>query len=127
MATSIVPAMILRPDPRYMTISAARHKNSNEDDAFTCQFPLLNIELSYADSFNRLKSMLEARLRVSLKDMFVVWCLVESGQLTVLNDFDSLRVAILDHQNAGKHNIHLYVVNKFGKIRTKTKSGSSHD
>ena len=66
-----------------------------------------------------LKKIIEMRLNVSLADMSIVWCLVGSGQLAVLNDIQSLRAVILDHQTAGKHAIQLYVVKKFGKLKTK--------
>ncbi|KAG9595327.1 hypothetical protein KCU77_g5023, partial [Aureobasidium melanogenum] len=109
-----------RPAFKDMIVSIARHKTCIEDTALTYQFPLSILENWTMDggspreptpsAFPQFNSIIENSLRVARVNMSVVWCLSESGQLAIINDINSLRAAIMDHQNAGKSTIQLYVV-----------------
>ncbi|KAG9750163.1 hypothetical protein KCU73_g6647, partial [Aureobasidium melanogenum] len=113
------PCKTSRPASRDMIVSIARHKTSFEDSTFTCQLPLGVLHKGVWEGTDYLEvpalfqfySIIEHRLSTSRTDMSVVWCLTESGQLAVINDIDSLRAAVKDHQNAGKGTIQLYLVN----------------
>jgi hypothetical protein len=86
MATGIAPRMLMRPQLRDMIVSASRPKNSIDDDAFTCQMLLADVDFQachYRDlpctpatykevAFANLVPMLEAGLCVSLTDMSIV-------------------------------------------------------
>jgi hypothetical protein len=129
MATGDTPNTVSRPKYDDMIVSVTRHKKSNEDNTFTCQFPLSSLkdeddnpdgsldEYLVWNAFSKLKTTLKSRLENPLTDMSIVWCLVESGQLAVLNNREALCAAIMDFRNAGKHAVQLYVVKKFGKIK----------
>ena len=113
--------MVSRPELDDMIVSATRHRKSIEDSDFTSQFRLRKI--FYAgfmslESVQKLNAVLEDRLHISLTDnsMSIVWCLVESGQVAVVNDYESLCAVVKDHQNASKHAIQLYIVNNSGKV-----------
>ncbi|CAD0083787.1 unnamed protein product [Aureobasidium vineae] len=110
-----------------MTISISRHENYFEDTTFTYQFPLsaLNTQDIRAHTLNQwlgqsafdmLSSYIEGSLHIPLTDMSIVWCLSESGQLAVINDRCGLIAAIMNHQNAGRSTVHLYVVKNYGEI-----------
>lgn len=130
------PGKVSRPKVQNMLIFASRHKTSTEDNDFTYQFPLLSIGLQSDINGNPydplrknvladLSSMLEAHLCVSLTEMSIVWCQVDSGQVAVVKDSGTLCAAVMDHQNAGKHTIQLYVVKKFGKPKAEGEYNSS--
>ncbi|KAH0294009.1 hypothetical protein M436DRAFT_63851 [Aureobasidium namibiae CBS 147.97] len=120
MASGPVPGMVLQPRVNMMIISVARHKISIEDNVSTCQLPLESINHDpsrpsislYAwlkpEALENLKTMIEARLRISLAHMSIVWYMIESGQLATVNDRESLCAAIMDHINFRRHTVQLH-------------------
>jgi hypothetical protein len=119
--------MVSRPSFEDMIVSVTRHRKSDKDDAFTCQFPLEILkdddEDSYSASdylkggaFKELKSKLEDRLKIPLTDMSIMWCLAQFTQLAMVNDRHSLCAAVMNHQYAGESVIELYVVKNSGKV-----------
>jgi hypothetical protein len=118
-----------------MIVSVTRRRNSPQDNTCTCQFPLSHLGNSSTSSGSpsawlksasgdALRSMIISRLGVSLTDMSVVWRLSESGQMGTINDRESMCAAILDHQNAGKYMIQLYVAKASGMAHIQTKHDS---
>lgn len=136
MASGPAPGMVLQPRVDMMIISVARHKNSIEDNVSTCQLPLVSINYQpnpsislYAwlksEALETLKTMIEARLRISLAHMSIVWYMIESGQLATVNDRESLCAAIMDHINFRRYTIQLYVIDNFGEIPGRLEKRSS--
>lgn len=117
-----------RPAFKDMIVSISRHKVSFEDTTFTYQFPLSCLGRSNSDppptvfhylsldAYTRLDSIIDENLRVSRTDMSLVWCLTESDQVAIIKDFRTLGTAVLDHQNAGKGMVQLYLVKSYGKM-----------
>jgi hypothetical protein len=121
---------VSRPSFDEMIISVTRHRKSDEDDAFTYQFPVEvlkdddedsdpSCDYLEEDAFKDLKTKLEHRLKISLTGMSTMWCLAQSTQLAIVNDRDSLCAAIMNHQYAGEDVVELRVVKNSGKIRRK--------
>lgn len=136
MASGPVLDRVLIPRVDMMIVSVARHKNSIEDKVSTCQLPLASINYQpnpsislYAwlklEALETLKMMIEARLRISLAHMSIVWYMIESGQLATVSDRESLCAAIMDHINFHRYTIQLYVIDNFGKIAGKLGKRSS--
>lgn len=131
MTTGGTPGTVSHSRLNDMIVSVTRHKNSPEDNAFTCQFRLTSISTTNlmsctvdAESVGKLRSMLEDRLCVSLTDMSIVWRLFETRQVAVITDLESLATAIVDHSSAGKYTIQLYVVKNSSKVEPTTKARS---
>ena len=136
MASGPAPGMVLQPRVDMMIVSVARHKNSIEDNVSICQLPLVSINYQpnpsislYAwlksEALQTLRTMIEARLRISLAHMSIVWYMIESGQLATVIDRESLCAAIMDHINFRRYTIQLYVVDNFGEIAGKLEKRSS--
>jgi hypothetical protein len=128
---------VSRPEFDDMIVSVTRHRKSGEDDTFTTQFPLeilkdkgdnsYDSSSEYLDegAFQTLKSRLEDRLKISLTGMSIMWCLIKSDKLAMVNDRDSLCAAVMDHQLADKNVVELYVVKNSGKTRRRLDHVSS--
>jgi hypothetical protein len=113
-----------RPQLEHMIVSVNRQKQFSGDMQWTTQFPLENlrssndIAISIGNlSFSRLLGEISENLlnQVQEQGLSVVWVMSSIDQLGVVSDNGSLRAAVLDHQNAGKHTIQLYVVREKGK------------
>jgi hypothetical protein len=114
-----------RPELEHMIVSVNRQKLSSDDMQWTTQFPLENLRSSNDKvfsisklSFSRLLGEIWDNLRREVQEegLSVVWVMSAIDQLGVVRDDGSLRAAILDHQNAGKHTIQLYVIREKGKL-----------
>ncbi|KAI4856132.1 hypothetical protein E4T45_02414 [Aureobasidium sp. EXF-8846] len=108
-----------RPELEHMIVSVNRQKLSSDDMQWTTQFPLENLRSSNDKissisklSFSRLLGEISDNLRSEVQDegLSIVWVVSNIEQLRVVRDDGSLRAVILDHQNAGKHTVQLYVV-----------------
>jgi hypothetical protein len=114
-----------RPELEHMIVSVNRQKLSSDDMQWTTQFPLENL-LSLNDrsfsisklSFSRLLGEISDNLRSEVQEegLSIVWIMSNIEQLGVVRDDGSLRAVILDHQNAGKHTVQLYVVREKGEL-----------
>ncbi|KAI4758809.1 hypothetical protein E4T52_08984 [Aureobasidium sp. EXF-3400] len=109
----------VRPQLEHMIVSVNRQKQFSSDMQWTTQFPLENlrssndIAISISDlSFSRLLGEISENLlnQVQEQGLSVVWVMSVIDQLGVVSDNGSLKAAVLDHQNAAKHTIQLYVV-----------------
>jgi hypothetical protein len=136
MVVGHTPRVVSRPEPHEMIVSVRRSKHSINDNTYTCQFPLsyvgskVNSSSSLStwlkeNALNELKFMLISRLCILPTGMSIVWPMTETRTLGTVNNRASLCAAIMDHQNAGKHTIELYVVKNSGKAGTKIESRGS--
>jgi hypothetical protein len=114
-----------RPELEHMIVAVNRQKLSSDDMQWTTQFPLENLRSSNDKSlsisklsFSRLLGEISDNLRseVNEEGLSVVWVLSNIDQLGVVRDDGSLRAVVLDHQNAGKHTVQLYVVREKGQL-----------
>ena len=114
----------VRPQLEHMIVSVNRQKQFSSDMQWTTQFPLENlrssndIAISISNlSFSRLLGEISENLlsQVQEQGLSVVWVMSVIDQLGVVSDNGSLKAAVLDHQNAGKHTIQLCVVRETGK------------
>jgi hypothetical protein len=114
-----------RPELEHMIVSVNRQKLSSDDMQWTTQFPLENLRSSNDKvisisklSFSRLLGEISDNLRSEVQEegLSIVWVMSAIEQLGVVRDDGSLRAAVLDHQNTGKHTIQLYVIREKGKL-----------
>lgn len=125
MATGDTPGFI---KPGDMIVSVTRRRNLLSDHAFTCQFPLSDLTFTNSNSsgsvvkwlrqaaFTDLGPMLGVRLDVSPAKKSIAGRL-ESDQLAIVNDRNSLYALIMNHQFNDKHVIQLYVVENCSKAK----------
>jgi hypothetical protein len=114
-----------RPELEFMIVSVNRQKLSSDDMQWTTQFPLENLRSSNDKvisisklSFSRLLGEISDNIRSEVQEegLSIVWVMSAIEQLGVVRDDGSLRAAVLDHQNTGKHTIQLYVIREKGKL-----------
>ncbi|KAG9512609.1 hypothetical protein KCV07_g9328, partial [Aureobasidium melanogenum] len=119
------PLITVRPREEEMIVSYTRHRRSTNDVTYTSQFPLVariksvtpgnvvgGIQLVPAEQrfLEGLKYMLRDVLEIDGDDYSVVWRMSETGQIAFVNFMHSFDVAVLDHKNANKKIIQLFVV-----------------
>lgn len=96
-----------------MIVSITRHRRAADDATYTYQFPLFAWKQARGDTiYNSLVTAVQNRLGLSLNkgDSSIVWRMNESGQIAFVRSPSSLHAAILDHKNAGKKTVRLFIV-----------------
>ncbi|KAG9687182.1 hypothetical protein KCU95_g5595, partial [Aureobasidium melanogenum] len=111
-ASTTTSALTEKPSEDEMIVSYTRHRRSAADVTYTYQFPLAQV--TPADT----KEIFLMRLRYLLSDSLdtfgsthsVVWRMSETNQIAFVRSQSSFEAAVLDHKNANKKIIQLFVV-----------------
>ncbi|KAG9577945.1 hypothetical protein KCU77_g13666, partial [Aureobasidium melanogenum] len=109
--TTCAPAE--KPNDDDMIISITRHRHSDTDVTYTYQLPLSSLEakrISDQAILNDFKAILRNRLNTDKDDHSIVWRVSETNQIAFVNSKNSFNAAVLDHKNANKKIIQLFVV-----------------
>lgn len=115
------------PSEDNMIVSYTRHRRSANDATYTYQFPLARV--TPADTkeifLMRLKYMLADCLDTLGIGYSVVWRMSETGQIAFVRCQSSFEAAVLDHKNANKKVIQLFVVKNDSKFMLSAHHGLS--
>ncbi|THW21657.1 hypothetical protein D6D02_00248 [Aureobasidium pullulans] len=96
-----------------MIISITRHRRALNDATYTYQIPLsVQKKFSAKGMYEDLLSVVRVRLELSLdkEDSSIIWRMEDSGQIAFVRSPNSLLAALLDHKNAGKKVVQLFIV-----------------
>ncbi|THW48593.1 hypothetical protein D6C76_08209 [Aureobasidium pullulans] len=96
-----------------MIVSITRHRRALNDATYTYQIPLSAWrKFSAEDMYEDLLSIVRVRLELSLdkEDSSIIWRMEDSGQIAFVRSRNSLLAAFLDHKNAGKKVVQLFIV-----------------
>lgn len=116
--TVSISALTEKPSEDDMILSITRHRHSDTDVTYTYQFPLSSLEskrISDQAILSGLKAILCARLNTDKDDHSIVWRMSETNQIAFVNSKNSFTAAVLDHMNANKKTIQLFVVRNDSK------------
>ncbi|KAG9520373.1 hypothetical protein KCU93_g7729, partial [Aureobasidium melanogenum] len=111
--TTSASQLVEKPSEDDMIISYTRHRRSTTDVTYTYQLPLSWFEdVRYSDQaiLSGLKAILRARLDIDKDDHSIVWRMSETNQIAFVNSKNSFNAAVLNHKNANKKTIQLFVV-----------------
>ncbi|KAK5999922.1 hypothetical protein QM012_005010 [Aureobasidium pullulans] len=112
-ATSGMPQLVQKPSEDEMIVSITRHRHSDTDVTYTYQLPLpLFSEVRYSDEtlLAYFKIILRLRLGSNKVGHSTVWRMSDTGQIAFVRSMNSFAAAVLDHKNANKKVIQLFVV-----------------
>lgn len=101
-----------------MIVSCTRHRRTPTDATYTYQLPLSwynGIRSSDVVLLADLKNMLRNRLDTDMDNRSIVWRMSETGQIAFVNSSNSFNAAVIDHKNANKKTIQLFVVSNSSK------------
>ncbi|KAG9580648.1 hypothetical protein KCU77_g12519, partial [Aureobasidium melanogenum] len=110
--TAVAPQPSERAIEHNMIVSWTRHRHSTDDVTYTYQFPLTQatpVDTQYEFLLN-MKGMLYIHLDIHGDEYSVVWRMSETGQIAFVRNQGSFDAAVLDHKNANKKIIQLFVV-----------------
>ncbi|THY96262.1 hypothetical protein D6C95_05213 [Aureobasidium pullulans] len=96
-----------------MIVSITRHRRAADDATYTYQFPLFAWRNSSAKvMYEDLLRIVRRRLKLPLdkEDSSIIWRMEDSGQIAFVRSPNSLLAALLDHKNAGKKTVQLFIV-----------------
>ncbi|KEQ63624.1 uncharacterized protein M437DRAFT_46451 [Aureobasidium melanogenum CBS 110374] len=116
--TADVPQAIERANEHNMIVSYTRHRRSADDVTYTYQVPLSKIrwkDLDDQELLESLKRALHTRLDVSGEGYSFVWRMADTDQIAFIRSRNSFEAAILDHKNANKKIIQIFVVSNDSK------------
>ncbi|KAG9694527.1 hypothetical protein KCU95_g2792, partial [Aureobasidium melanogenum] len=110
--TANEPQAIERANEDNMIVSYTRHRRTADDVTYTYQFPLSRIKpVSTLEEFRAgMKYMLRVILDVDADDYSVIWRMSETGQIGFVRSKNSFDAAVLDHKNANKKVVQVFVV-----------------
>ncbi|KAG2165655.1 hypothetical protein VTO58DRAFT_102050 [Aureobasidium pullulans] len=96
-----------------MIISITRHRRAVNDATYTYQLPLsayrkFSAKVMYEDLLNIARSRL--KLPLDKEDSSIIWRMEDSGQIAFVRSPNSLLAALVDHKNAGKKTVQLFIV-----------------
>ncbi|CAD0093813.1 unnamed protein product [Aureobasidium mustum] len=107
-----------KPSEDDMIVSITRQRRSAMDVSHTYQVPLSKIESrrsSHKSLIALFKSILRCRLQTGMDGRSIVWRMSETDQIAFVCSSNSFAAAVLDHKNANKKTIQLFVVENDGE------------
>ncbi|OBW69680.1 MAG: hypothetical protein AUREO_002380 [Aureobasidium pullulans] len=96
-----------------MIVSITRHRRAVNDTTYTYQFPLFAWKRVRGDqTYDDLIESVLNRLGLASDPVgsSIVWRMEETGQIAFVRSPASLFAAIIDHKNAGKKTVQLFIV-----------------
>ncbi|KAH0363071.1 hypothetical protein KCU65_g7681, partial [Aureobasidium melanogenum] len=105
--------LIKGPSEDNMIVLITRHKDSDIDTRYSYQFPLSACKEARSSDdtlVEYLDETIRERLGNHMDGSCIVWRMTETGQVAFVCSKDSFDAAVLDHKNANKKVIQLFVV-----------------
>ncbi|THV86922.1 hypothetical protein D6D29_01122 [Aureobasidium pullulans] len=98
--------------PADMIVSITRHRRAVNDITYTYQLPLFGKQVHGDQTYDGLIESVRNRLELASDpvDSSIVWRMEETGQIAFVRSPASLFAAIIDHKNAGKKTVQLFIV-----------------
>ncbi|TIA40800.1 hypothetical protein D6C78_02260 [Aureobasidium pullulans] len=96
-----------------MIVSITRHRRAVNDTTYTYQFPLFAWKrVRGYQTYDGLVETVRIRLEIPLdkEDSSIIWRMEKTGQIAFVRSPASLFAAIIDHKNADKKTVQLFIV-----------------